>query len=476
MSGAGRRHPNTARSRVAASTPTPGVALLRVQTVHCTVTLLFREGGIGPCPTLDSKGPPMCVSRIMLLLTVLALVLPTHGVHAQDSVSVTSPAALQQALQDMTQGGEIVLSGGDYGALTLRSFAAPAQTPLVLRAADSANPPRIARMDLRDVQNVTLDGILFDYTFDAQDKSYLRPFGITSSTGITIRNAVFDGDVARGRGPTDNGFGTAFGFSVTASSHIALQNSEIRGFYRGLVISDSQGITVQGNDVHDIRMDGMNFSQVESVLIAGNRIHDFKRSLDSKDHADMIQFWTNGTTAPSRHIVIRDNTLNSGQGAYTQSIFMRNDLVDRGLAGREMFYSDVTIADNVIINAHLHGITVGETDGLRIQNNTVVRNARSEGEKDNIALWVPQIRVAETSKDVQIRRNVTGKLTGAAGQSDWTVGENLIVQDRARMEPGFYGTVFGMQALRDPTNPASFIAAKGGPLDGTQIGAPQLSR
>ena len=141
-----------------------------------------------------------------------------------------------------------------------------------------------------------------------------------------------------------------------------------------------------------------------------------------------------------------------------------------------MFYGNVKITGNVIINAHLHGITVGETDGLRIQNNTVVRNARSEGEKDNISLWMPQIRVAETSRDVHIQRNVTGKVTGAIGQPDWIVDTNLIVQDKSRMERGFYGTVFGMQALRDPTDPAAFIAAKGGPLDGTQIGAPQLSR
>lgn len=411
--------------------------------------------------------------RLLPILTALVLGLTAHAADVEKAV--TTPDQLQKALQQMTQGGEILLAGGDYGALVLRRFAAPAQTPLFIRAADPANPPRFSRMDLRDVQNVTLDGILFDYTFDPQDPSHLRPFAITSSAGITISHGVFDGDVARGRSPADNGFGTAFGFSARASSNIILQDSEIRGFFRGLVISDSQHVTVQGNDVHDIRMDGMNFAQVENVLIAQNHIHDFKRSLDSKDHADMIQFWTNGTTSPSRHIVIRDNVLNSGQGAYTQSIFMRNDLVDRGLAGPEMFYNDIAITNNVIINAHLHGITIGETDGLRIQNNTVVRNARSEGKRSNIALWVPQIRVAETSRDVWIERNVTGKVTGAQNQSDWIVFQNLIVQDRARMKPGFYGTVFGIQALRDPTQIESFIAAKGGPLDGTQIGAPRLA-
>ncbi len=413
--------------------------------------------------------------RLLRILTAIVLGLTAYAASAQKAVTVISPDQLQQTLQEITQGGEILLAGGDYGALALRRFAAPAQTPLVIRAADPAEPPRFSRMDLRDVQNVTLDGILFDYTFEAGDEIYTRPFSVSGSENITIRNSTFDGDVARGRGPTNDGFGTAFGFSTRASSNIILQNSEIRGFFRGLVISDSQDVTVQGNDVHDIRMDGMNFSQVENVLIAQNHIHDFKRSLDSKDHADMIQFWTNGTTSPSRHIVIRDNVLNSGQGAYTQSIFMRNDLVDRGLAGPEMFFTDITITNNIIINAHLHGITIGETDGLRIQNNTVVRNAKSEGEMDNIVLWVPQIRVAETSRDVWIERNVTGKVTGAKDQPDWIVRQNLIVQDRARMEPGFYGTVFGIQALRDPTQMDSFIAAKGGPLDGTQIGAPQLA-
>ena len=413
---------------------------------------------------------------LITVLSVLAMGPLARGADAQDRVTVTSPAALQQALESMTRGGEILIAGGDYGTLALRRVAAPAGSPLVLRAADPANPPRIARMDLREVQNLTLDGLVFDYTFDEQDPPHLRPFAIVSGTGITIRNATFDGDVARGRGPSDDGFGTAFGFSVRDSANVVLQDSEIRGFYRGLVVSDSKGVAVRGNDVHDIRMDGMNFAQVETVLIADNHIHDFKRSLESKDHADMIQFWTKGTIAPSRDIVIRDNVLNSGQGAYTQSIFMRNEIVDTGVAGREMFYDGVTIVDNVIINAHLHGITVGETDGLSIQNNTVVRNAQSKGKQENVALWVPQIRVAKSSTDVRIERNVTGKVSGATGQPDWTVAENLIVQDRARMEPGFYGTVFGTEALRDPTRPASFTPAPGGPLDGARIGAPRLSR
>lgn len=67
---------------------------------------------------------------------------------------------------------------------------------------------------------------------------------------------------------------------------------------------------------------------------------------------------------PSVNIVIPGNILNSGAGVWNQSIFMRNEKVDTQDPGPEMFYRDIVIEENVILNAHQHGITVGETDGL----------------------------------------------------------------------------------------------------------------
>ena len=50
---------------------------------------------------------------------------------------------------------------------------------------------------------------------------------------------------------------------------------------------------------------------------------------------------------------------------------MRNDVVDKGLAGKEMFYRNVLIEDNRIFNHLTHGITVGETDGLIVRGNSL---------------------------------------------------------------------------------------------------------
>lgn len=409
------------------------------------------------------------VALMVLLLTGLGV----PGATAK-TLEVSTPKELKQALAAPAAGTIIELAPGEYGALSLRGL--QVSEPVTLRSADPKRPAEFSEMTLLEVKGLTLENLVFDYTFKTGDKIHLRPFKVLKSEAITIRDALFDGDVARGNVGVNAGYPTAFGLGVRNTSGFTLESSEIRNFFRGSVISQTRDITVHGNTLHSIRMDGMNFAEVQNVRIEANHIHNFIRNLNSKDHADMIQFWTNRTSSPSRNITIRNNVLNSGQGHFTQSIFMRNDMVDRGLAGDEMFYRDLTIENNVIINAHLHGITVGETDNLVIRNNTVVRNARSEGKRKNRALWTPQIRVAETSTDVTIKSNITSKITGQGQQRDWRVEDNLFVQDHSRQQAGFYGLVFGADAVRDPTQPSAFVLKAGSAPARQKVGAPALLR
>jgi hypothetical protein len=394
------------------------------------------------------------------------------GAARATEILVDGPASLTEALVSATAGTTLVLAPGDYGVLSMRGGGGAWGRPVVLRATGQGGAVRFSGMELRDTAHLTLEGVVFDYTFIPGDKIHLRPFQIIGAQNITIRRAVFDGDIAVNTGTVDAGYPTAFGLGVSGARDIRLEQSEIRMFFRGIVVSDSQNIAIVQNDLHGLRMDGMNFAQVRDVQIEGNHIHDFQRALEAPDHADMIQFWTNGTDAPSTDIMIRDNVLESGDGAYTQSIFMRNDLVDRGLAGPEMFYRNVTISQNVIINAHLHGITVGETSGLTITNNTVVRNPASEGPDDNIVLWMPQIRVAEGARDVRIAYNVVAKIAGFADQVDWSIADNLFVQDNSRARDGFYEKVF--MANRPDHDMAYFVARDDGPLDSAEVGAARL--
>ncbi|SMY09302.1 right-handed parallel beta-helix repeat-containing protein [Flavimaricola marinus] len=414
--------------------------------------------------------------RALMSTALLPGVVMSGASEVNAQTTVVTPATLAGAIAGATAGGTLLLEGGDYGRVVIEGDWS-AGAPLVLRSADPGNPARIAELMVYSTRNVRFEQLVFKYRFAAGDPYYFRPFQIRDSQDITLRSSLIDGDLAGPGADVAEGYATGFGLSIRTCRQIRVLGNEVRRFGRGMICDDVRGLVVQANDFHSLRSDGMNFVAVQDVALEGNHIHDFTRNIDSSDHADMIQFWTNQAVGPTRNVRIRGNLLNAGRGGWTQSIFMRNEMVDTGAAGAEMYYRNIEVSNNVILNAHLHGVMVGETRGLVISNNTMVRNALALGQIDPpppSPLWEPQIRVNPAAEDVVIARNVTAGIMGHEDQSDWRVRDNVIVQDRGRAFPGFYNTVFGQASLVDPTQPASFAARPGGPLDGTGIGATWL--
>ncbi|MGI3212819.1 right-handed parallel beta-helix repeat-containing protein [Roseovarius tibetensis] len=360
-----------------------------------------------------------------------------------DIFSVSGAAELRKALVDAKGGDRIELAGGDYGQLDLMTFKtfgvkAIYDSPVTITSADPGDRASFSGMDLREVRNLTFDNVVFDSGYTGGDH-WVGPFSVRNSEGITIRNSLFAGELASGTGdPAKDGFATGKGLSVGGSSDVAIEGNEFTTWHRGMVIGGSENVRVIGNDVHSMRSDGMNFAGVRNVRIEDNHLHDFARSKSSGDHSDMIQFWTNGTSRPSTDIVIRGNTLDAGDGDGTQSIFMRNELVDRGLAGEEMFYRNLLIEENVILNNHTHGISVGETDGLVIRRNSVL-DADAE---ISATVATPRINLKAQSKNVVVEQNATAAINGHTDQPGWTVSGNALVQNTGLNAPGHYATEF----------------------------------
>ena len=409
------------------------------------------------------------MSRLLAMFCLCLHLAPTP-VQAAETVMIADKSALVAALSEAGVGKILELSPGEYGALTLKGGGGTEGSPLILRAADPKHPPVFLSLNLQKTGHLVLDGLVLDYRFADGDPSHVKPFELVDCTAITLRNLLFDGDAA-GSG----GLGNGYGLGITGSTGITLAQSEIHNFHRGIVAHNSRKVTIQGNDIHSLRSDGMNFAQVKDVVIEENHIHDFQTSPDAEDHADMIQFWTAGTTSPSQNILIRNNVLNSGGGGWTQSIFMRNEMVDQGKAGSAMLYRNVRIEGNVIINAHLHGITVGETKGLIIANNTLVQNVASKGSDKSVGLWIPRIFASAASIDVRILRNVTAEISGYETQASWTIRDNLIVQNQTRAKGGFYDLMFSNAINGDPSDLASFAYRPDGPLFGAGLGAERLN-
>ena len=463
----------------------PQTVRAKVQDRPTALRLCGRIMAPGACTARIGPTAIRAAMMTAIMAAIMALAFAVPGL-AQTAAPqpVAGPAELMAALRGARGGDILLLAPGDYGVLALtggKDMPAAAGSgdvtapPVILRAADPARPARFSGMRLRDAAGLAFQGVTFAYSFAPGDVPHRhRPFRVLQSRDITFSGVLFAGDLARGGAAHDNGYGAGHGLFVSGSRGIVLENSEFRDWHKAAIFTGSSQITVRGNDIHAIRSDGLNFSAVQSVLIEGNRIHDFNRSLASPDHADMIQIFTARTTTPTRDLVIRGNLLNAGGGKFTQSIFMRNEAVDTGFAGPEMAYRNITIENNVIINAHLHGITVGPADGLSITRNTLIRNFRARGEGRGEKLWIPQIRIAPTARNVVIRGNAAAAISGHSDQPDWTVADNVLLQTEHPGQPGYYGDIFADALAGDPRDPASFAYLPGGLLDGLRRGADLL--
>ena len=349
---------------------------------------------------------------------------------AAAQIVVSTAQELKAALATATGGETIILKAGNYGSVSLtggKDMPAALASGVTIRSEDVHNQATFAGLTLHGVSNLKFESVAFDYKSQTGAVLSIAPFSLLNVSGVSIVNCTFDGDVATGLGAGQDGYGTGYGLAVDGSSNVTIRGNEFFNFNRGAVISNSTGVRVVNNNLHDLSSDGLDFANVDGVLIKGNHIHDFYLSPTSDAHPDMIQFWTTGTVSPSTNIKILNNFLDMGNGVADQSIFMRNELVDSGAAGTEMFYRNVEISGNVIRNGHYHGITVGETIGLSITNNTVLQ-ALTTAEGGSVS--VPSINVAEASQSVTVTGNVMPAMSAPLRTSHigWTVANNLFVQ------------------------------------------------
>ncbi len=347
----------------------------------------------------------------------------------------------------------ILLEPGDYSFALNALYGTPwadFDHPVTIASADPSEPARLLSLSLIEVGNIAFEGLLFDLDNDIQGLG-ASPFQVLGSSDITIRDSVFDGDFAP-PDPDNPGAGYPVGGGLKiVGERVTVENNVFQHFHVAMSVQ-GDGHVIRNNDISGMRVDGIIAWNVRDLLIENNHFHDFIRALNAGDHSDMIQLHSFAAPRASGNITIRGNVLDSGAGHYTQSIFMRNENVDGGGAFEDWAYYDIRIEDNVIRNAHPHGITVGETNGLTIANNTVIHNPSSGG-------WTPRINVTLPSREVTVVDNITHAVPAAADET-WFVDNNLIVQsenprsatpylDRVFINPlsGGYSDIDDWQAL-----------------------------
>ena len=355
-------------------------------------------------------------------------------------VTVQNPSELMDKIKSISGDTKIYLESGDYGTLNLNSVKNLFTTDgpsLEIISASSENKASFTGLNLSGVSNITIDGVVFDYSAAPGANLSHRFASVTNAENVTIKNSVFDGDLATNMGAVNSGYGTGTGLFVEHTDGFVLEGNTFYEFHRGVLVQTSDAVTLSENELHLMSSDGFGLSGVQGAVIQSNYIHDFEAHPNTKAHLDMIQIRNANENRPNSDIVIEDNILDIGGGVRTHGVYAGTNTSDATLR-----HQDITIENNLIKGAHKNGITVSFTDGLTVQSNTLLHSMEQSPTGQNI--YVPKISVAGNVKNAHLADNLGHGINGSEG----TGGNNHIIQ---RVDPNganYYGDLF-VDAMAD---------------------------
>jgi hypothetical protein len=300
--------------------------------------------------------------------------------------NASSSSTLRSALSSARAGDTINLASGDYGSLRVegRNFS----SQVTIRSEDGG--------------------------------AVLHGLSLQNVSGLAFDNVTFQG--------VTSGYGQGIGVRLSSSHDITIENSTVTGFLKGIQVWNVDDLDIVNNDLTNIGYDAMVLGHVHRVLIQGNDVSMKVSNLDG--HSDGLQFYNEGSVAPSSDVTIRNNTF-SASDAKTHGIYMGNSDAQNG--NHAEFYSDILIEGNTVRTGQVLGIAVGEAEGVTIRDNVVLQNAEVNSTR---AAAVPVIRVQHESSDVSITGNTTYKLPAGAGDNwqptattpgGWEISNNPIV-------------------------------------------------
>lgn len=361
------------------------------------------------------------------------------------TIIVNTNQELVNALGSASGGDKILLAPGHYGNLVLRGLQNSKllfEKTVSVTSLDPDRPAVIGGINAHTVSNIAFSNLVFDFESKVGDGHNVRPFYFRDASGVSFDGLDVDGSFHKTAAGADSASRLGVGLAFVNSEDIAITNSHFEDWDQAISINGADGVLIDGNEIHEISADGVYVFSTSDITISNNYMHNWRANSDSPAHRDMIQFYTDYTGAnnppTSRDIRIVGNIFDSGSGDWTQTIWMRNEYVDGRKGGIESFYRGVVIEDNLIRNAHIHGVFVGQSVGTVIRNNTLVNNA------DTVAdpfTELPAIRISSAS----IGGSITGNIAHAvmtSGNTTVAVSGNQLIQRANYNAPNHYSEVF----------------------------------
>jgi len=328
---------------------------------------------------------------------------------AVQTIVVGGEAALLAALRTASGETIIKLKAGIYDKFTIDNIN-PTAT-VTITSFDVANKTEIDTLFVKNSSNLVFQDLYFHH---------FEPKNIVTGPQVRVSNShdiKFIRDEFAGNVDSVN-TNDASGIQVSDSARISILDNNFHDLRFASLSLRSDHLVIAGNEVSKVR-EGMDFSDVDYVTIDRNQFSDFVPVTTGlyPDHPDGIQFWTNGSTG-STNVAITNNSFLFNDGLPIQGIFIRSE---QGDAAR---HSDFLIANNVYHGQSRHGITVYDTDNVRITENTVVTAPKT----GTAPFYDPAINT-ENTRNAEIDHNVTTMLLSSGRDVGRNVHHNIDVWD-----------------------------------------------
>ncbi len=315
------------------------------------------------------------------------------------------------AAVEQTNPGDVILLNKSETAYALRLDPYNIyKQGITFRSADPNDPAVFQSVELYSVNNLTFENLRFEEStaFGGADVVlHLR-----DSKNVTVRDSVMVGTGTEYLSQNGNERAAGNLTNIKYADGLTFENNLVSNFFFGVTVLESENVTISGNEFHSMQADPIQVAGVQKAYIENNYIHDLLGSDASINHLDMIQLWSTSAESVTQDLYIRNNILDSADGLAAQSIFLNNE--QYGSTGKK--YKNIVVTDNIIHNNDPHGITIAETDGVTIYNNTIVVNEKSYSVAyGEVKSHPPIIRVSDGSSNVRIINNVTTEILAPSG-------------------------------------------------------------
>jgi hypothetical protein len=313
------------------------------------------------------------------------------------STTVDSTAKLMGALRVARGGDTIFLAPGIYSGFTSKGANFAFDSPVTVASADPNHQAVFTDFHVTNLKGFTFRNL----EFHALTGGFA--FEIRGATDVHFDRVHFHGSLDDDSSNDPSGLGFAKG------SNISVRNSEFQQLTKAVAISLSDGVVISGNYMHDLRSDGVNMAQVSNVKITENLFRNFRPL--STDHPDAIQMWTTNTTAGSHDILIENNAILRGEGAYTEGVLLGDNA--------KLAYERVTISNNLIVGTGYNGLRLVNVNGLMLEGNQLVTLAGQN--YTNILI--------QRSDDITSRGNRTSRAIGYDKSTNVSASDNTVTKD-----------------------------------------------